>query len=123
MNRADCSEMLDDIAAKVSAMFLATPPAVPSTRQEAQTVAAEFGRRVADMLAEDWGGTSVYIPKDELRRLRKRNSRIYNEFNGGNVADIARKYGISEQRVYVVLKEERQRRRTSQQLLPGLSEI
>lgn len=123
MNRADCSEMLDDIAAKVSAMFLAMPPAVPSTRQEAQTVAAEFGRRVADMLAEDWGGTSVYIPKDELRRLRKRNSRIYNEFNGGNVADIARKYGISEQRVYVVLKEERQRRRTSQQLLPGLSEI
>lgn len=123
MNRADCSEMLDDIATKVSAMFLATPPAARPTQEEAHTAAAEFGRRVADMLAEDWGGTSVYIPKDELRRLRKRNSRIYNEFNGGNVADIARKYGISEQRVYVILKEERQRRRTSQQLLPGLSEI
>lgn len=123
MNSADRTEMLDDIAAKVSAMFLSTPPVGRANPKEMEALAAEFGRRVADMLTDDWGGTSVYIPKDKVRRLRKRNARIYAEFTGFNVAELARKYGISEQRVYILIKEERRRRRTGQQLLPGLSDF
>ena len=77
-------------------------------------------RRVADMLPEDWGGSSVYIPKNLAARLRKRDATLYREFTGNNVAELAQKYGLTQQRVYAILKAERTRRGSGQLRFPGL---
>ena len=108
------AELLDDVAAKVASMARC---GLPSVEEEA---ARAFGRRVADMLAEDWGGSSVYIPKNLASRFRKRAARLYREFTGHNVEELARKYGLTQQRVYAIIKAERSRRACAQLSLPGL---
>ncbi len=108
-------ELLEDVQAKVAAMAMAEFSAD-------ERRGSFFGRRVADMLADEWGGQSIYMPKDVARRCLKRNIRLFDEFNGSNVAELARKYGLSEQRVYAVIKAERARRRSRQLTLPGVPE-
>lgn len=68
------AELLDGVAARVAGMARSGLPAVNDEE------AREFGRRVADMLAEDWGGSSVYIPKNLAARFRKRDATLYREF-------------------------------------------
>ena len=108
------AELLDDIAAKVARMARGLPP-----MNEPQ--AHDFGRRVADMLAEDWGGSNIYIPKNLASRFRRRDAELYRGFTGHNVQELAQKYGLTQQRVYSIIKAERARRARSQLSLPGLS--
>ena len=109
------AELLDDVAAKVARMARC---GLPPMEEEA---ARDFGRRVADMLAEDWGGSSVYIPKNLASRFRRRDALLYREFTGQNVQELAQKYGLTQQRVYAIIKAERTRRAHAQRSLPGLS--
>ena len=104
------AELLDGVAARVAGMARSGLPAV------SEEEACEFGRRVADMLAEDWGGSSVYIPKN----LAARDATLYREFTGNNIAELAQKYGLTQQRVYAILKAERARRGSGQLRFPGL---
>ena len=106
------AELLDDVARKVADMVRLSPPG---------DTPEDFGRRVADMLAEDWGGITVYVPKNLYQRFRKRNAEMYAAYTGRNVSELARLYGISEQRVYAIMKEERERRRIRQAVLPGFA--
>ena len=110
------NELLSDVAAKVGAMYRAA-------QEDAVPVEPEiFGQRVADMLADDWGGINVYIPKGKSDRLRRRNAHMWRDFSVKKIplADIARKYGLSEQRAYAVLAAERERNRQKQHSLPGM---
>lgn len=109
------AELLDDVAAKVATMARC---GVPPMEEEA---ARDFGRRVADMLAEDWGGSNIYIPKNLASRFRRRDALLYREFTGQNVQELAQKYGLTQQRVYAIIKAERTRRAHAQLSLPGLS--
>lgn len=109
------SELLDDVADKVARMAQAATP--PMSEAEAR----DFGRRVADMLAEDWGGCSVYVPKDLARRFRRRDTSILRNFTGANIEELARRYGLTPQRIYAIIKAERRRRANRQCLLPGLA--
>ena len=110
------NELLNDVAAKVGAMYKAareeTEPATPES----------FGQRVADMLAEDWGGINVYIPKGKNSRLQRRNARMWKEYTVDKVSlsELSRRYGLSEQRTYSILAAERERHRQKQYVLPGL---
>ncbi len=109
------NELLADVATKVADMYDAAlaDPSPPS--------GAAFGERVANMLAEDWGGINIYIPKGKNRRLRQRNAQLWAEFTGDNISELARKFGLSEQRAYAIIAEERARRRLRQGTLPGVS--
>lgn len=78
------AELLDDVAARVANMARY----VPSVNE---TEARDFGRRVADMLAEEWGGSSVYIPKNLASRFRRRDAELYRAFTGHNIEELARK--------------------------------
>ena len=49
------AELLDGVAARVAGMARSGLPAVNDEE------AREFGRRVADMLAEDWGLSLIHI--------------------------------------------------------------
>ena len=52
-------------------------------------------------LSEAYGGTSIYIPKiDDMLK----NAAIIREFDGGNIKQLARKYGVSERTVYRLVK-------------------
>lgn len=112
---ADYNELLNDVADKVARMAQAATP--PMNEAEAKN----FGRRVADMLAEDWGGSSVYVPKDLARRFRRRDTSILQSFTGSNIEELARRYGLTPQRIYAIIKAERRRRAGRQCLLPGMA--
>lgn len=57
------------------------------------------------LLSQQYGGTSIYIPKtDELLRNR-RYAAILKEFDGSNIKLLARKYKVSERTVYRLVKD------------------
>lgn len=66
--------------------------------------AEEVGQAVADLMAMHWGGQNIYFPMGLSYRLSKRDLQIYDEFNGTNHADLARKHRVSLQWVYKIVK-------------------
>jgi len=74
-------------------------------------IAGDVARAVANYIAFSWGGVQFYLPMDFLRR----QAMIYDEFDGSNHADLARKYGCSVQTVYKYLRAERARRQSRRQ--------
>ena len=56
------------------------------------------------LLCRAFGGTSIYIPKEEELLRKEKYCQIEKEFNGKNIKELARKYGISERTVYKVIK-------------------
>lgn len=52
-----------------------------------------------------FGGENLYIPRNVSGKTAKRNQQIYDEFTGDNHDQLARKYGITRQRVYAIIKE------------------
>lgn len=69
-------------------------------------IAAGIGRSVADFVSLSWGGQQVYLPKDNKRRA----AIIYDEFDGNNIPELARKYSLCVQTVYKIIRKERQAR-------------
>ena len=69
-------------------------------------LAKQLGIETALSLAEMWGGLAVYFPKAERALQNIRNERIVQEFNGGNVTELARKYNLTESWVREILKSQ-----------------
>lgn len=99
------SEFLESVASRVAAMASTSPPNINPK---------DFGVRVAAMLAEDWGGVSVYIPKNQGNLTKERNKQIYADFSGNNTVELALQYGLSEQRIYTIVKLERSKLKVTQ---------
>ncbi|AEC17624.1 Mor transcription activator family [Gallibacterium anatis UMN179] len=66
--------------------------------------AKQIGIELAQSIAENWGGEVIYIPKALLITLCERDLAIWNEFNGSNHRELSRKYGVSMQWVYQIVK-------------------
>lgn len=66
--------------------------------------AEEIGRETAERMSFIWGGQNLYIPKGLIYKVSKRDRQIFEEFTGNNHAALARKYGVSLQWIYKVLK-------------------
>lgn len=61
-------------------------------------------------LADNYGGTMVYIPlRYRITRL-ERDTRIRKEFNGGNYRELARKYNVCESTIRAVINGTNRRR-------------
>lgn len=70
-----------------------------------QAVAEVVGLENAISLSELLSGQLVYFPKlDSLLRIR-RDSAIRREFTGRNHRDLARKFGLTEQRIRNILRD------------------
>ncbi len=108
-DRQPGAELLTDLAAKTRA--LAEAHGLDSIR------AQRLGDAVATRMADEWGGQQVYFPMDMLARNSERNAQIYRDFNGGNVADLAARHGLSIQAIYRILRAEREARRPAQHTL------
>lgn len=47
----------------------------------------------------------IYFPKNLLGRVSERDMQIYKEFNGKNHVELARKYDLTVQHIYRIVKE------------------
>lgn len=101
--RSPACELLTDLADKVS---FAAQQSLGVDDQSA----AQFGKAVATEMAENWGGQNLYFPKGIVFQITERNSHIYDEFDGSNVAMLSRKYKLTRQAIYQIIRQERQKR-------------
>ncbi|MGE4296973.1 MAG: Mor transcription activator family protein [Desulfovibrionaceae bacterium] len=99
-NRTLAAELLLDLAGKLEGLAILRFSASPED-------AKAFGEAAAGMIADDWGGQSIYVPMDIGGLLASRNERIWKEFTGDNVSSLAQKYGTSVQNIYRVIKAAR----------------
>jgi Mor family transcriptional regulator len=79
-----------------------------------QMIARIIGVDNALKLGEEIGGEALYLPKLTGHRsplLKLRNRRIYAQFDGSNVLQLSKKYGITPRRIYAILTRERENRR------------
>lgn len=79
-----------------------------------------FAQEAAGRLADDWGGQTVYLPKDMIGRLSTRNKQIYRDFNGDNQPELALTYGLSTQCIYRIIKDQAELRMPKQGSLLSL---
>jgi Mor family transcriptional regulator len=78
--------------------------------KEAERIAIE----IVDEMRHLFGGINLYFPKGMLNDKKIRNEELYQYYKEGkSIPDIAIKFGISFQRVYKSIKEEREARRNS----------
>ncbi|MBD9463948.1 MULTISPECIES: Mor transcription activator family protein [unclassified Pseudomonas] len=66
--------------------------------------ARHVAKEVTDRMAAHWGGQNVYFPMGLAGKLSRRDRQIYEEFNGTNQSDLARKWGVSLQWIYKIVK-------------------
>lgn len=69
--------------------------------------ADQIGEAVASRMMQVWGGQNVYFPMGMAWRVSQRDQEIFSDFNGKNHHDLARKYGVSLQWIYSVVKRVR----------------
>lgn len=75
-------------------------------------------RKLALVQAHYMGGRAYYIPTGDHLKAALRDRAIWDEFNGRNIDQLARKHGLSVPQIYAVVAEQRQltRRRMQSEL-------
>lgn len=63
-----------------------------------------LARFVSKEISRNFGGEMVYIPKDSAFLRQAKHQDILSEFDGTNHRELARKYGVSMQAIYHILK-------------------
>jgi Mor family transcriptional regulator len=98
-------EILSELAAYVAEQL--TKDGIDPSR------AADIGFAAAETIRENFSGHPTYWPKGIQFECSMRDAQIYNEFNGTNHATLADKYGLTEVRIYQIIKRvfEQQRKR------------
>ena len=80
-------------------------------KDQADSIACE----ITDSVLDEFGGENLYIPRNITGKVAKRNAKIYVEFTGNNHDLLAKKYGLTLQRVYAIIKEEGNRHKKERQ--------
>jgi len=100
-NRSQGPELLIDLAQNI-AHVLAELIELDQERGE------HVGQEVANRMSAHWGGQLIYFPIGTAIKLSARDLAIWNDFTGQNHSDLARKYGVSLQWIYKIVKAMRQ---------------
>lgn len=98
--KSNYPELLMDLADQVSAKLVAL-----GTDMEK---AAEIGFSVAEHVRENWSGQSLYLPKGVQYALSRRDTEIFERFNGRNHEALAREYNLTVMRIYQIVKAVRE---------------
>ncbi|HHQ4779520.1 Mor transcription activator family protein [Aeromonas veronii] len=72
-----------------------------------QEQAKAQARKLALVQAHYMGGRAYYIPTGEHLKAALRDRAIWDEFNGRNIDQLARKHGLSVPQTYAVVAEQR----------------
>lgn len=67
-------------------------------------IARQFANELMFTMSQNWGGQSLYIIKDDTFHIDERDIKIYNDFNGHNHTELAKKYKLSLQYIYRIIK-------------------
>lgn len=97
-SNAEMPELLSDLAEKTAEILRESIEIDPVT-------ASHIGVKLARSIADKWKKQLVYIPEGLGMYIHERDLQIYKEFNGSNHAELARKYKISMQWVYSIIKK------------------
>jgi len=81
----------------------ATREGIVQEEEKAQRIA----RWVVLTLGQHFGGRQFYIPQGGALRIALRDTKIWSEFTGNNVSELAGKYHLSEVQIYKIIKEQR----------------
>lgn len=81
-------------------------------------VSEQLGVNAANLLAENWGGQMISIPKDHFYKLAERDELIYTDFKGNNWGELVRKYNMTENGIRRVIN--RVHKRIVNKLQPDL---
>lgn len=95
-------EILAELAALIADCLAADLP---------RSQADDFAFRCAERIRHTLGGQDIYLPRGIMFETAQRDARLYDDFTGANVADLADKYGITPKQVYESIARERSRRR------------
>lgn len=90
-------DMLTDLAQQVEA-------SLRELVNMEQDRSEQVGQEVANRMAALWGGQLIYFPLGMKFKLTARDRKIWEEFSGHNQADLARKFGVSLQWIYKIIK-------------------
>ncbi len=93
-------ELLSDLADRATAVM--REAGIDDAR------AKEIGGKVAEAVRQHWGGQQVYIPIGAGFEITQRDEAMWREFNGHNHDDLVRKYHVSLQHVYRVIRRMRE---------------
>lgn len=104
---AEYPEFLADLSAQFTELLV--------SRGIARSLAADLGREAADLVRARWGGIEVYVPKGRSFMLSQRDREIWEKWNGRNVVELCREYGLSEQRIYQILDAMREQEAAKRQ--------
>ncbi|WP_298438005.1 Mor transcription activator family protein [Geobacter sp.] len=86
-------QMVDAIAAGYVAEFKDTP-------EEARTRA----ELAIGQIQAQAGGGGLYVAKGHLWHIDERHRRIYQRFTGGNHAQLAKEFDLTERQIYVIVE-------------------
>ncbi len=70
-----------------------------------QAIARVIGIENALKLGQEFGGEGFYLPKLNINLSKARDKKIIEEFNGSNLNELAKKYGVTTRWVRTVLKK------------------
>lgn len=83
-------------------------------------IADAFAQELTEAVSKEWGGSNPYIGSDKAFNAYRVHVRIYREFNGRNHDALVRKYKISKQWLYQILRRKEIAEAARQLDLPGL---
>ena len=70
----------------------------------------ETSKRVVRKLLEEFGGAQMYLPLASSAFKDEDQAAMYDEFDGGNIKELCRKYNMTHKAFYDKIKAERRRR-------------
>ena len=85
---------------------LRDPDIIDALEPRARQLLDAIGPEAMASLSDLYGGSQTYIYKFDDEIALYRNKKIKTEFNGYNFTELAKKYGLSENQVRVILKED-----------------
>ena len=71
--------------------------------------ADQIGQAVANRMMQVWGGQNVYFPMGMVWKVSQRDREIFRSLTGVTIMNFARKFGVSLQWVYSVVKRVKRR--------------
>lgn len=83
-------------------LFLCTRTLIESGIDE--EIAVIVSNNICERMCESWGKQLIYFPEFDSQERLVRNAKIFNECNGSNHHELAKKYDLSIQAVYRIYK-------------------
>lgn len=93
-------EVLVDLSAKAAAL-------AKQLFDVSDDVAEAFGSELAQMMAVEWGGQSIYFATGLFYQVAKMHQEIYDAFNGHNHNELVKRFGVSRVWIYKVVERMR----------------